>query len=68
MKILFRYDGPVLQFDKVVATKWNGETLAPTKEKAISNLQYQYKQRNGLLPTARVKLIEKYLTEVTYVM
>ena len=35
------YEGPVLEFEHLLTDKWRAETLAPTKRKAISNLQYQ---------------------------
>ncbi len=45
------YEGPVLEFEHLLTDKWRAETLAPTKRKAISNLQYQFKKnskRNGV--------------------
>ena len=47
------YEGPVLLFDTVVASKWRGETMAPT---AKSNLSYQFKKQNIRLPGSRVTL------------
>lgn len=41
------YDGPVLEFDKLVANHWKGETMALSKKKARSNLAYQYKKKNN---------------------
>ena len=38
------YEGPVLEFEHLLTDKWRAETLAPTKRKAISNLQYQFKK------------------------
>ena len=43
----FAYDGPVLEFDRLVANRWTGETMAPTARKAMSNLSYQYKKRKN---------------------
>lgn len=34
---LYRYIGPVLLFDRVIASEWSGETKAPTARKAKSN-------------------------------
>lgn len=50
------YEGPVLLFDTVVASKWRGETMAPTAKKAKSNLSYQFKKQNNRLPGTRVTL------------
>ena len=70
MKTVYRYKGPVFQFDRLVANEWTGETMAVSPEKALANLSYQFKKNNGLLPTARVTLSKekKYLTEVSYIM
>ena len=40
----YTYDGPVLEFDTLVASHWKGETMAPSKQKARSNLAYQFKK------------------------
>lgn len=50
------YDGPVTCFGKCICQKWHGETIAPTETKARSNLTYQFKRQNGLLPGGRVSL------------
>lgn len=70
MKTVYRYKGPVFTFDRLVANEWIGETSAVSREKALSNLSYQFKKANGLLPTARVTLSKdkKYLTEIFYEM
>ena len=46
------YEGPVLEFEHLLTDKWRAETLAPTKRKAISNLQYQFKKNNNRLPNS----------------
>lgn len=43
----YRYDGPVMEFDTLVADHWKGETMAPTEKKARNNLAYQYKKKNN---------------------
>ena len=52
----YEYDGPVLEFDKLVANRWRGETMAPTKRKAKSNLSYQYKKQNNRISSVKVTL------------
>ena len=50
------YEGPVLEFDKVIAKCWRGETIASSKRKARSNLAYQFKRatnRTCLLYTSQ---------------
>lgn len=50
------YDGPVLIFDKLVADHWKGETMAPSKQKARSNLTYQFKKQNNRIVGNKVTL------------
>lgn len=50
------YNGPVESFDKPIADQWYGETLASSEKKAKSNLTYQFKKCNNLLPTAKISL------------
>ena len=40
----YSYNGPVLEFGKIITNRWNGETTAPSEKKARSNLVYQFKQ------------------------
>jgi hypothetical protein len=51
----YAYNGPVLIFGKCVAN-WKGETVADSEKKAKSNLTYQYKTKNKLVPSAKVHL------------
>jgi hypothetical protein len=53
---LYRYIGPVLLFDRVIASEWSGETKAPTARKAKSNLIYQFKKQSNRLPSSRITL------------
>ena len=52
----YTYNGPVMIFDKCVTSNWKGETMAPTKKKARSNLVYQAKQQLGKIPGTMVTL------------
>ena len=56
---LYSYTGPVTMFDRCVANYWKGETYAPSEKKAKSNLAYQYRKQNGLIPGTRVGLSGK---------
>ncbi len=62
---LYSYDGPVLSFGRCIANNWYGETYAVTAEKAKSNLIYQYKKQNKLLPGTRIELPGKVMTVET---
>lgn len=50
------YDGPVKEFDNIVADHWEGETIAPTESKAKSNLAYQFKKQTKRTPATRITL------------
>jgi hypothetical protein len=52
----YQYEGPVIFFDKCVADRWKGETMAPSEKKARSNLSYQAKQQLRLIAGTRVTL------------
>lgn len=44
------YEGPVVMFGKVVDDNFKGVTVAVNKKRALANLAYQWKKRNGYLP------------------
>lgn len=50
------YDGPVMEFDRLVQNNWKGETMASSETKARSNLSYQWKQRNSRIAGTRISL------------
>lgn len=52
----YSYSGSVLEFDTLVANNWKGETMAPSKQKAMSNLSYQYKKQNNRNSRVKVTL------------
>lgn len=57
------YKGTVYgSFDKILETDWMGETIAPTKKKALSNLMYQFRRERGLYPRTLIYLDAKSLT------
>ena len=43
----YSYNGPVMEFDRCIANKWQGETMAVSEKKAKSNLVYQFKKKNN---------------------
>lgn len=50
------YEGPVMEFEKLLTEMWRAETLAPTERKAMSNLQYQFKKKNNKMPNSKIAL------------
>lgn len=48
------YEGPVLEFGRLVAEHWRGETIASSKRKARSNLAYQFKQATNRTPRTKI--------------
>lgn len=53
---LYSYDGPVLEFDKIVANRWSGRTYAPTEARARNNLSFQFKKETGRVPRSKITL------------
>lgn len=57
------YEGPVLEFGRVVCDRWKAETLAASESKARSNFIFQFKQANNkaqatkIVLTGKIKLI-----------
>jgi hypothetical protein len=49
------YTGPVSDGTKELARQWHGETVAPTLEKAKSNLKYQFNTQYNRLPYCKVE-------------
>lgn len=52
----YSYNGPVMQFDTCINSKWKASTCAISESKARSNLTYQYKKSNNLVPNAKITL------------
>ena len=50
------YDGPVMEFDRLIDNHWYGETCAPTEKKAKTNLAYQYKKETNRIAGTRITL------------
>lgn len=64
----YKYIGPVLEFDRLICPKWEGETVAVSKKKALSNLAYQFKKDTKRVASSKIGLQEKYLKELEAVM
>lgn len=52
----YTYDGPVMEFDKCIAHRWQAETLAVSEAKARANLIYRFKKETGRVPRTRIAL------------
>lgn len=50
------YEGPVKEFDRIIANRWSSRTFAPTSKKARSNLAYQFKQEFNRTPNSMISL------------
>lgn len=55
----YRYEGPVLEYDRLIMQKWIGETMAPSIFKARNNLTYQFKKMYNRPVTAKIMLTGK---------
>ena len=53
---LYSYDGPVFEFDKIVANYWKGQTYAVSEAKARNNLAFQCKRETGRAPRSKITL------------
>ena len=58
---LYFYDGPVLEFDRIVANHWSAKTLAESEKKARSNLAYQFKMQYGKVPRSKITVPGKLI-------
>lgn len=64
-KSKWAYKGPVKLFDHIINSNWEGATWAPSEAKALANLSYQFKSKNGMVPGTRISLNKDYLFETT---
>lgn len=53
---LYRYNGGVMIFDRIVCDKYAAETMAASEKKAACNIMHRYKQQYGLLPSTKITL------------
>lgn len=60
---LYSYDGPVFEFERIVANRWKAQTYAVSEKKARCNLAYQYKQQHGRVPRSRITVPGKLTIE-----
>ena len=60
MKV-YSYDGPVLEFDRIIATHWKSTTKATSERKARCNLAHQFKQQYGKASQSRITIPGKLI-------
>ena len=53
---LYFYDGPVLEFGKIIAEHWQASTRAVSEKKARCNLAHQFKTQYGKIPTSKITI------------
>ena len=61
MKQTYLYDGPVLEFERVVANRWKSRTRAVSKEKALCNFAHQFKVQNNKVANMKITLPGKVI-------
>lgn len=52
----YTYDGPVMEFGKCIANRWQASTCATSEAKARSNLAFQFKRDNNRTPNTKITL------------
>lgn len=60
---LYSYDGPVLEFEKIIANHWKATTHAVSEQKARSNLAHRFKMETGRSTRSRISLPGKLYLE-----
>ena len=52
----YYYNGPVMEFNRIIAEHWKSSTVAESEKKARSNLAYQFKMENGKMPRSMITI------------
>lgn len=60
---LYSYDGPVLEFDKIIANHYHAQTYAVSEAKARNNIAFQFKKDTGRVPRSKITLPGKVIAE-----
>lgn len=58
---LYSYDGPVLEFDRIIANRWQAQTHAVSEAKARINFAFQFKRDTGRVPRTKLALPGKII-------
>lgn len=60
---LYFYDGPVLEFDRIIANHWSASTRAESEKKARSNLAFQFKKQYGKEARSKITVPGKLIIQ-----
>ena len=52
----YSYDGPVLEFDRIITNHWKASTRTSSEKKARCNLAYQFKMKYGRVPRSKITI------------
>lgn len=52
----YSYDGPVMELDICIRSRWKASTYATSEDKARCNLTYRYKKENNIFMGKRIRL------------
>ena len=52
----YLYDGPVMEFEKIIANRWTGTTYASSEKRARSNLTFRFKKEHGKSTGSKITL------------
>ena len=52
----YSYDGPVMEFGRVIAARWVATTYAVSPSKARSNLTFRFKKEHNKVASAKITL------------
>lgn len=58
---VYYYEGPVLEFDRIVANHWSASTRAVSEKKARCNLAHQFKMEYGKEPRSKITVPGKLI-------
>lgn len=58
---VYMYNGPVYEFNTLIASKWKGQTFATSEVKARSNLTYQFKNQTNRGASSNIRLTGKII-------
>lgn len=57
----YKYEGPVMMFDKVISHNWVDETYAISEKRARVNLMYRYNKEHKQIASTRISLPGKII-------
>lgn len=58
---LYFYDGPVLEFGRVITDRWQASTRAVSEKKARCNLAHQFKTQYERVPASKITIPGKLI-------